>query len=270
MQMRALLMALSVTTGPLSILGCGDSAGAGGSGAGASSSSVSVTSAGSSSTTSSVSASSSSTGAGAACGNGIIETGEQCDDTGASCGQPASGPATACKILANVAGDTCAATHTITIDPTAMNLPLFIPAPPSTPFDNTGAADDYDAVMSASCAFVPAVGASQAAPDLVFDLLPTASGQLTITLGLAADAISPGCPAMGSITSLCWNSGLFVREGDCESGVQVACDAAGGVASVTLPVTANTHYYAFVKSPDAVDVGPNLNVGSFYLKLELQ
>ncbi len=208
------------------------------------------------------------------CGDGVINLAEeQCDTTSPSCGQPGTGQ-TACKILSTAAADNCTSAGLNAIPLTLGAPALLLPTPPAPPFNNTAALDDQiNPVASATCPFVPATGANQSAPDQVFEFLANQSGKLDITMGLAANGTSSACDISASDPG-CWNSGLFVREGTCAAGTQIGCGVsnpakANGVFTVSVNVTAGTHYFVFVKSPDAVDVGPNLSVGSFYLKVSL-
>ena len=205
------------------------------------------------------------------CGDGVINPPEECDATSASCGN--------CLIISTAAADNCTAVALQT--PTSVFLgaaPLFIPAPPAAPFSNSMAVDDqinptFDAI---TCPFIPAAPAAESAPDQVFAFLATAAGNLKVEIGLHTDGTSNPCN-LDPLPSSCWNSGMFIREAACATGTQVACDFANfntpmtnqGVYTETVAAKANTVYYVFVKSPDALDVGPNKNVGSYNLKVSL-
>ncbi|MFO0614616.1 MAG: DUF4215 domain-containing protein [Polyangiaceae bacterium] len=183
---------------------------------------------------------SSSCKAGSGCGNGVIEMGEECDDGNKS---NSDGCISDCFLAycgdgyAELGAEECDDGNMVDDDTCTNMCKVNQPATydcPGTPADlagdmamsfggDTGKATD---VYSGTCG-----GAG--APEIVYAFTALASGVLTIDMSAAT---MDGDPV------------LYVREGSCESGTEIACadqTFGGGTEEVSFAVTAGTTYYVF-------------------------
>lgn len=194
------------------------------------------------------------------CGDGVVNSGEDCDGgpgatPGDGCGDP--GTPNACKIEQTTAADTCADVVPVAV---AAGAHFLLPAVPP-PFNLTGASDDYHSV-DPSCSPNPAV-------DQVFGFIPAVDGTLTVTIG--RDANGQAYCLQDPIPAGCWNHTLYLREGTCETGTELTCAfpdyvTDDGVITVTAFVSAGVPYYLFV---DGEDLSP-YDVGPYILDVQLQ
>ena len=126
------------------------------------------------------------------------------------------------------------------------DLPLSIPAGttivPGSGSDSTnGYANDY----SGSCSFPPG------GPDRVYAVTPTASGNLTVSIGYAADGTTDIC-AVNVNDPGCWDRVIYARTSCTDAATELACGDLGAfnVEKITFAVTAGTTYYVFVDGYD--------------------
>lgn len=195
-----------------------------------------------------------------ACGDGVVNAGEQCDGgpgvkPADGCGDP--GTPAACQIEAATASDTCAGVVPVNVSPGAS---LLLPAAPP-PYNTTGATDDYHSV-DPSCSPWPAI-------DQVFGFVPSADGTLTVTIGNDENG-SPYC-LQDPFPAGCWNHVLYVREATCENGTELTCAypdyvTDNGVTTVSVSVTAGVAYYVFVDGEDISEY----DRGPYFLQVSLQ
>lgn len=193
-----------------------------------------------------------------ACGDGIVNAGEECDPGAGvpddECINP--GDTGQCQFEpSDPMLDTCDG-QTIAI---ALNDVLLIPSDPPAG-DTSGAADDY----KGSCQ------AELGGHDQVYHFVPGASGTLTVNVGndelgmpYCADIMAPGC----------WDRALYVRGpavGDCANvAAELVCsddiNDAAAVEQVQLAVVAGMHYYVILDGYDNQDY----SYGQYYLNATL-
>jgi cysteine-rich repeat protein len=165
-----------------------------------------------------------------ACGDGVLNPGEQCDN---GPDIPNDGCSAACTVEAQVAGDSCAAPTVISID---AGQEAFWPS--SAPFYNNSTAGDDAA---GTCG-------EPLGRDHVFAITPTASGLLTVTVGQGY-AKETLCNLQPSPNEFCWEHLIHVRTGNCANGPQLLCANMSYTTFATVAqfaVTAGTTYYVFV------------------------
>jgi hypothetical protein len=191
----------------------------------------------------------------AACGDGVVNPGEECD--------PGAG----------VQGDPC-------IDPGQAGECSFIPPLPeqescpgevvAVPLGATLLAADeghftfgYEDDADGSCAM------QMGGDDRVYQLVPAADGMMTVSIGYEADGMTPTCD-VGVTLPGCWPRVLYARSDCADPGAEVACalDTLQPMApeSITFPVTAATPVFVFVDGYDVQDYSH----GTYNLHLDLQ
>ena len=200
-----------------------------------------------------------------ACGNGIIDAGEDCDaglnpPANDGCGAP--GAANACKFIAAPASqDQCPG--------------QFVPVPTGTTvlpatagYSTYGFKDDY----AGSCN--PGPAPSNGGSDRVFQLTPASNGTLTVKVGYLTDGVTPACPLATQNGPFCWYPVIYARTVCADAATEitgtckVGADAMANILPVTtsFPVVANTPYWVFVDGFDGSSIGR----GPFNLVVSLQ
>lgn len=198
------------------------------------------------------------------CGDGVVGDGEQCDSgpgstPGDGCGDP--GTANACQLVVVSSADNCTGVSTISVAPGA---PTYTPTSPP-PFTTVGAVDDF--VGSAACDL------NLGGVDRVFQIQPTVSGTLNITIGEDPS----GANLCDGSPSACWGSVLYLRDGACTTATPTELDCGfadystdppslGSVYTISAAVTAGNLYTLVV---DGATSDPTFDVGPFFLKTEL-
>jgi cysteine-rich repeat protein len=200
-----------------------------------------------------------------ACGDGVVNAGEECDPGSNTpndgCGDPGAG--NACKVETAIgAADTCATIGTpIQV---AQNATVLLPSNPPPLFNNAVGADNYEPIdlmpTGATCYHEPG------GKDQVFAVQALAAGTLTVHLE-GADG-QPPCVDFSEAT--CVDRVLYIRTGMCDTGTQVACegttqDPTGYSLTATTTVTANETVYVFVDGYD----GMSYSEGPYALRLSL-
>ena len=196
-----------------------------------------------------------------ACGDGIVNPGEECDvGAGApddTCTDPGD-PAGECQFEETPPElDTCdGPLFAIALDETLL-IPSALPAA-----DTTTATDDY----SGSCQ--PEGGGH----DQVYHFQPSASGTLTVTIGNDELGV-PYCADQRSLG--CWDRALYVRGplvGDCTSAdlaAELDCSDSGdspdAVEQIQIPVVTGMHYFVIVDGYDGMDY----SYGPYFLQASL-
>ncbi len=180
------------------------------------------------------------------CGDGIENTGEECDPGSNTpndgCGDP--GTANACKVETAIgAAENCTgATATVQL---AQSSTVLLPANPPPLFNNGGAIDDYDAVLSATCLWEVNPTTMEAGKDQVFAVQALAAGTLTVHL----EGANGQPPCVDFTEATCVERMLYIRSGLCETGTQVACanaDLTDYSITTSTTVAANETVYVFV------------------------
>ncbi len=216
-----------------------------------------------------------------ACGDGILNSGEEQCDPGAptpgdGCGDPTT--PSACKFEASTAPDTCGdITNMAGTIGIAKGQNLFVPS--ELPLFNTAASnDDY----SGTCSFTDFSG-----PDHVFAVKPTGSGVLTVVIGRDFNGVDYCQPPLFDQPE-CWNSVAWMHEADCSNdkmkelpkttapdgtGNSSGCVysvpdvATNNVLTFTQDVEAGKTYYLFVEGDTPEGAGHS---GPYLLNVKLQ
>lgn len=190
-----------------------------------------------------------------ACGDGVVNPGEQCD--------PGAG----------VAGDAC-------VDPGQPGECQFVTPQPeqetcpgegvAVPLGTTvlaadqghftyGYADDHEG----SCAEQPG------GVDRVYQLIPQADGMMTVSVGFEPDGITPSCDIAVESPG-CWPKVVYARTSCPDAASEVACglDPLMPMAPQTLqiPVTSGASIFLFIDGYDA----EAYSAGTFNLHVSLQ
>ncbi|HTJ85520.1 MAG TPA: hypothetical protein VL400_27575, partial [Polyangiaceae bacterium] len=197
------------------------------------------------------------------CGDGVLNTGEQCDfgegASGDGCVDP--GLPSECMVeKASPAIDTCegsTASSPIAID---AGETLYVPS--DLPYQTTlGGTDD----AKGSCQVE--VGGR----DLVYKVRPSAAGTLTAVVGegYMNEALCPDA-SMGEFPLTCWDRSLYIRSTCADAATELGCSDnprdANAAETVAIPVVAGQDYYVFVDGYD----GEPYSSGQFVLRLNLQ
>jgi len=212
----------------------------------------------------------------AACGDGVINAGEQCDpgvDAAANDGCGAPGTANACKLIPATAGegDQCPGQA---VPSATTQLPIGTTTLLETSGMSTyGFKDDYygscGGGKGAATDGGSANGVSNGAGgvDRVFQVIPASTGTLTASVGYQADGVTSSCADV--FAPDCIGLLIYARS-TCNSGsTELGCKenpATFGPATISFPVTAGTPYFIFV---DGYDSG-NYSYGPFNLSLNLK
>ncbi|HTJ82945.1 MAG TPA: DUF4215 domain-containing protein [Polyangiaceae bacterium] len=194
-----------------------------------------------------------------ACGDRVVTSGELCDDGNTTDGD---GCSSTCQLEGDTtAPDSCAdladGLSAISIaSATTMGLPGVEPL-----YVNGGAGVNDDAI--GSCA--PETGGL----DQVFDIVPTASGTMTARVGFDLSGTNTAfCQPPDYDQAGCRDHTLFVRENDCSSIGDIACQLSNGndlTNVLSFPVVAGNHYYVFVDGYD----GEWYSTGEYNLEISL-
>jgi hypothetical protein len=190
-----------------------------------------------------------------ACGDGILNTGEQCD-TGATdpsgvCGGPTS--AHACQIAPLLGPETCARASSVPIH-IAPGATL-IPADTSLLYDSLSGTDEY--AGSCSTPADPGMGA----PEQIFQFVPDTDGTLSVTIG--QDASGNDYCQYPYMQPECFIHTMWFRESDCDTGTELACVQSNvvpdnDVNTLSIQVKAGNSYYLFVEGDSSSNaIGEN-------------
>jgi hypothetical protein len=189
------------------------------------------------------------------CGDGVVNSGEQCDvGAGApndGCGDP--GTTTECQFEnPTAAADQCNG------EPFSIPVGKTILAA-SAGNTTLGFTDDYQGTCS------QALGG----PDRVFQFTPQKTGTMTVTIGYNADGTTVTCSA-GIDTPGCWDYVLYARNNcpDAAAGAELDCSDVNGpdIETISFPVTINTPYWVIVDGYD----DQSYSTGPFSLLVDLQ
>jgi hypothetical protein len=202
---------------------------------------------------------------GQGCGNGVVDPGEQCDPGAGApwtidgCGAP--GAANQCQFIAAPASEDVCPGQAVSIPVGTTKLTE------AEGISTYGFNDDYTA--SAACR--AASFASTGGLDRVFQLTPTTSGTMTVSVGYATDGVTDECAA--SMTApTCWARVLYARTTCVDAASEIACtvglDANSDYvpAVISFSVTANTPYWVIVDGYD----GGDYSYGPFNLIVSLK
>jgi hypothetical protein len=194
------------------------------------------------------------------CGDGAVNTGEQCD-LGSTptanwqtdgCYPP--GNAKQCQTVPGQAAEA-----------TCPGLEIMVPAGTNNQnLDPNGTTVGFPSTYSGSCNQTGISG-----PSRVYNLVPQASGTMTVSIGYQTDGVTTSCNAdMNS--AACWDMTLFARTTCTDTTSEITTNPDGGApigcsapadpdaAIITFPVVANTSYFVFVVgySNDQYGSGP--------------
>ncbi len=193
------------------------------------------------------------------CGDRIVSGVEECDDGNAVSGDGCD----ACTVEAADASNTCADLGATPIS-IALDDVVSYPGAGGT-FSNgfAGTTNDY----------IGSCGWEEGGLDQVFDIVPAASGILTVNVGYDGTGTTPYCQAPDYDSPGCVDHTLFVREGsssqDCDNdALEIACQQSNAddlTNVLSFPVTAGNHYYVFVDGYD----GEWYSTGQYNLGLAL-
>ncbi len=113
-----------------------------------------------------------------------------------------------------------------------------------------------------------------AGPENIFQILPNANGVLTVTIGHDADLVTPYCD---NPNNTCGDFIIYLRQGSCNAGTQLACDdynpdpLAYEVLTLQTPVLADTPYWLIVDTYQQDPMDPATGYpGPYFLQVELQ
>ena len=191
----------------------------------------------------------------AACGDGVLNPGEACDPgpgaAGDACVDP--GQPGECQFVAPLPEQESCPGEVVDVLPGATVLTAdqghFI----------YGYTDDHEG----SCALQPG------GVDRVYQLVPQASGQLTVGVGFEPDGVTPSCEVDLEGPG-CWPRVVYARTSCADAASEIACglDQLQPMAPQTLqiPATAGTPVFLFIDGFD----GEDYSAGSFNLHLSLQ
>lgn len=201
-----------------------------------------------------------------ACGDGVKNASEACDDGNATNGDGCSASCTLEASAANV--DTCLAVGLGAATSISPGQTKLLPA--SGVASTVGATDSG----TGSCMMTPNYSTTFPARDHIYKVRPTANGSLKATLGedgsgnamCGQSAVEPVWPYPAG----CYDRALHVRTLLCTDLLnEVACsdraDAWWAVETVTFAVSANVVYYVFVDGY----VDEWYGSGRYVLKLEM-
>jgi hypothetical protein len=191
------------------------------------------------------------------CGDAVLNSGEECDPgagvNGDGCGDP--GAADACKYQAVPAGnDTCPG-ESITVPGGTTVLAA------SMGYSTYGYKDDY----TGSCGFG---GDGSGGRERVFQIKPTKSGMLKVSVGYKPDGTTPECSDIYSMS--CWDYVLYARTTCDLTATELGCSDSTDwfePETLTFPVVANVPVFVFV---DGLDNDPVFSTGPFNLVINLQ
>ena len=183
------------------------------------------------------------------CGDGAVNTGEQCD-----LGTLPSAQWQAAGCYPPGSAQQCKTVPAQVIESTCPGLQILIPAGTSNKnMDPNGTIVGYPQTYSGSCN-QQGTCPSCPGPSRVYQLTPKVSGTMTVSIGYQTDGVTTSCNAdMNS--AACWDMTLFVRT-TCAtstseiptSGSTVGCSdpADPNAAIIKFPVVGGTSYYVFV------------------------
>ena len=191
------------------------------------------------------------------CGDGFVSDGETCDPGTAvvndGCGDP--GGADACKVQAATKGDACANAESISVPKGVTTLSS------SQGYSTYGFKDDY----IGSCMDPTSVGG----PDRVFQITPTVSGTMTVSVGYKVDGTTAVCKKDINDPG-CWGYALYARSTCGDDNTEIDCsddvDDFFAPETIMFSVTANQPVFVFV---DGYDAHP-YSYGPFNLNINLQ
>jgi hypothetical protein len=198
------------------------------------------------------------------CGDGVLPEGTKTCDPGPyffandGCNPPGSAnqcteiPAPASQDVCN--GQMLAVPVGTTILPMTMGMSTY------------GFKDDYITTKCQS----GTNGAQVGGKDRVFQLVPAASGTITVKVGYDVDGTTDFCVA-NMFDPRCWISSLYARSTCADANTELACSVGvnGGnikANSISFPVVANTPYWVFVDGYDTM----SYSYGPFNFIVQLQ
>lgn len=189
------------------------------------------------------------------CGDLVLNSGEECDPGAGvandGCGDP--GGADGCKYQAAAAGKDQCPGEAVAITGGTVVLPA------SQGYATYGFTDNHDG----SCAWD--VGGR----DRIFQVTPSKSGMLTVSVGYETDGTTPTC-TKDLFNAGCWDYVLYARTTCATDTTELGCSNGANWSDpekLTFPVTANTPYFIFV---DGNDPDPVISTGPFNLVVTLQ
>jgi cysteine-rich repeat protein len=187
-----------------------------------------------------------------ACQDGVVNPGEDCDE-GPDVAN--DGCSATCEVEAQAADDTCDGTPVAI----AGGETLFLPS--ELPLFSLASAESNDDYIG-TC--MTETGGN----DHVFHIQPSATGVLTVITG-QNEAGTAYCQPPGFDQPECIDRALYLRDADCEAGIEQACANTvfeTGVTTLTANVTAGEDYFLFV---DGFNAESYAN-GPYLLTIELE
>ncbi len=187
------------------------------------------------------------------CGDGAVNTGEQCDLGSLATAQ---WEAAGCYPPGNA--QQCKTVPAETTEATCPGLQILVPAGTTNQnLDPNGTNVGFPQTYSGSCSQKGSCPMCSG-PSRVYQMVPAVSGTVTVSIGYEADGVTTSCNAdMNS--AACWDMTLFARTscGDSSteiptSGSTIGCSdpADPNAAIVSFPVVGGTSYYVFVAGYD--------------------
>lgn len=186
-----------------------------------------------------------------ACGDGILNPGEQCDPGAPIAGDLCNDPGTKleCQFGAPLDNQEMCPGESIDV-PEGTSVLLAADG-----YSTNGFANDYDSSCQSALGGV----------ERVFALTPDVSGTLTVAIGTDAENAESICTIDQSDPG-CWDHMLHVRTTCDQIGTEVACSDDVDIEEIAFPVTAGTPIFLFV---DGYDAG-EYSQGPFNLHFDLQ
>jgi hypothetical protein len=197
------------------------------------------------------------------CGDGVVNPGEQCDlgtpwPMNSGCIPP--GSAQQCQFMTN--NQPCPG-HVVQV---AANATNFLADTGNT----TGYMDNNSSYINDGTCNTPGMPppAGQGAPERVYQLMPMATGMMTVTVGNDTGNMKSFCAESNNMPTVdCWEYTLYARTNCSDTTTELACSQpAAGPATITFPVTVGTPYFVFV---DGL-MNDNLSYGYYNLYVALQ
>jgi cysteine-rich repeat protein len=192
-----------------------------------------------------------------ACGDGVLNPGENCDAGGAApndgCIDPGE-PGECTYEAPDANADVCPGE--------VLNVPAGVTNLSSEDYTTNGYTNDYQP-QGPGCFYGGPTGA-----DRVFQLMPQATGTLTVTIGLDDTGETMVCQSAPN-SAECWDYSLYARTDCATAGSQLACADVTGVndgETISFPVTNGEEVFLFIDGFNGQWYGQ----GPFNLKLDLQ
>jgi len=194
----------------------------------------------------------------ATCGNGVVDPGEQCDPgmsppANDGCGAP--GTVGQCQFVAPRAGTGASCT-----DPQILQVPAGKTSLLASAGMSTYGYSDHNV---GSCSQLTG------GIERVFQMTPTITGTLSVSVGYEADDVTSTCAVSPTVPE-CWAHMLYSRTTCATATTEIACveshSAPNVPSTLSFAVTAGTPYWIFVDGFN----GASYSYGPFNLFVNLQ